>query len=270
MSLLIENSRDLLTKEVFKLKVLGYSPSGFGKTEFAATAPNPIFGLCDTGHGKGLLTIADKGLPYTKITTYNQLEEFCSGVGLEQYDTIVLDAFDFAADTFLKDHALTIPRTRGGESKKRAMGIPELDDYQSMAELERRCLAKLLGQPKHIYVNCAMDYYSPPDNEKAERIGGPSLPGAMRLGASAMFDVVLRLFIRDVLIDPKDAKSRIKQRVWQCEGDGKYLAKSRLKNGKQNVFPPEVVFDLEKGTGTFAWFLTEANKAYAATVVAAA
>lgn len=271
----IMNTKDLLSPENFKLKMLGYAPSGFGKSRFGATAPNPIFGCCDTGHGGGMLTIARLGLPYIELRNYNDLEEFCSGVNLEQYDTLVLDAFDFAGDTFVKDWALTVPRSgKMGESKKRQMGCPELDDFGVISELMRRCLAKLLSQDKHIYVNAALDYYAPAvlqgENPRPEKIGGPSFVGQLRMGSCAMFDVVLRMFMRPALRDPKDANSKYNQRVWQTEGNGQYLAKSRIVNGNNNAFPPEVVFDLDKGTGTFQWLLDEARKVYATQSVAAA
>lgn len=273
MALQIKNTRDLLTQGNVKLKMITYSPSGFGKTEFAATAPNPIFGACETGHGKGLLTVAQKGIPYVEIGTYEQLESFCSGDGLGPYDTIVLDGFSYATDTAIKTYALSVPRQRG-ESKKRLMGIPEMDDYGTMAELERRLLAKLLSLDKHIIITCLQDYYQPAegngDMPRAEKIGGPDLPGMMRLGAAAMVDIVLRLFMRNALKDPKDAKSRYNERVWQTESDGKYLAKSRIRNGRLPVFPPEVVFDLDRNIGTFDWMLQQANKAYAAILPAGA
>lgn len=263
------NTRELLGDGQLKLKMLIYSPSGYGKSEFVSTAPNVVVGAGETGHGKGLLTLGQKSIMATNIQTYTELEEFCSGNGLDSYDTLALDGFSYLTDTAVKTYALTVPRTKGGDSKKRAMGIPELDDYGTMAELERRVLAKLLSLDKHIIVTCLQDYYQPPEEGRAEKIGGPDLPGSMRLGSAAMFDIVMRLYTRSALANPKDANSRFQQRVFQTESDGKYLAKSRLRNNKSALFPSEVVFDLNTGHGSFPWFLEQARKAYDAAPVAA-
>jgi hypothetical protein len=269
MSIQIKNTRDLLQEDL-RLKILIYGPSGVGKTEFASGAPNPIVAACETGHGKGLLTVADKGLAHIEPETYSEIEQFCSGTipGQESYDTYVLDGMSYLTDTTIKNYALSVQRS-GGDAQRRAMGIPEMSDYGVMAELERRLLAKLLGQPKHIIVTCLMDYYQPFEagtQPRKEKIGGPDLPGMMRLGASAMFDCVFRLWTEPALKDPKNPSSRYHKRVFLTDGDGKYLAKSRLRNGLVNLFPTEVPFDLETETGTFGWFL---NKALERTSVAA-
>jgi AAA domain-containing protein len=261
MSIQIRNTQDLLQEEL-RLKILIYGPSGVGKSEFASGAPNPIIAACETGHGKGLLTVADKGLPFLEPETYSEVEQFCSGgvPGQDRYDTYVFDGFSYLTDTVIKNHALGVQRS-GGNSQKRSMGIPEMDDYGVMAELERRLLAKLLGQPKHIIVTCLMDYYQPPEGgtqPKKERIGGPDLPGMMRLGSSAMFDFVFRLWTEPALRDPRDPKSRYHKRVFLTDGNGQYLAKSRLRHGLVNLYPTEVEFNLESGSGTFNWFLEKA------------
>lgn len=265
MALIIKNTRDL-RNEKFRLKMLVYSIGGVGKTKFCGTAKNAVVAPCETGHGKGLLTLADdtkqNDVDYADIKTYGDLEQFCSGTGLDAYDTLIVDGMSYFTDTIIKDHALSVPRQRGN-TPKRQMGVAELDDYQVMAELERRLLARILSLDKNVIVTCLQDYYQPAsggDNPKPEKIGGPDLPGMMRLGAVAMFDVVLRLFLKSSLKDPKDAHSRYNARIWQTEATEQYLAKSRLRNGSTNIFPAEVPFDLEKGIGTFEWFLAEAKR----------
>jgi hypothetical protein len=261
MPLAIKNSRELLSAEDFRFKCLIYGPSGVGKTRWAAAAPNCIVAACETGHGNGLLTVTDMAVDYVVPQSYSDLEQFCSGVGLEGYDTLILDGMTFQTDTVIKDYALTVKRKQG-ETEKRKMGVPEMDDYGTMAELERRLLAKLLSLPKNIIVTCLMDYWQPAqggENPKPEKTGGPDLPGMMRLGSTAMFDVVMRLWTRPALRNPKDANSRYIQRYFLTENDGKYLAKSRITNGKTQIFPTEVVYDLETGEGTFDWFLERAK-----------
>lgn len=267
MSLTIRNTKELLSSSNLKLKILLYSISGLGKTTFCSTAPNPIIAACETGNGRGLQILADSGIDFVEPENYTELEQFCSGHVGKDKDTLIVDGFSYATDGIIKDYALTVPRTQGN-SLKRQMGSPEMDDYGTMAELERRLLAKLLSQDKHIIVTTLQDFYQPATagkDPKPERVGGPDLPGMMRLGSAAMFDIVLKLDVRPVLLDPNNAKSRTIQRFFVTEGDGRYLAKSRFKSSKTNLFPPEVIFDLDKNIGTFDWFLSKALEGYKTT-----
>jgi hypothetical protein len=261
----IKNTRDLLSPEEFKMKCLIYGPGGVGKTRWAAGAPNAIIAAAETGHGGGTLSIAKLGIDYVTPKTYDDLEAFCSGVGLESYDTLILDGMSYQTDTVIKDYALTVKR-KTGDTAKRAMGVPEMDDYGTMAELERRLLAKILQLPKHIIVTCLMDYYQPAQDAqggnppKPEKIGGPDLPGQMRMGSTAMFDLVLRLWTRSAM--RSDKVTRYIQRYFLTENDSKYLAKARLANGSKQLYPTEVIFDLDSGMGTFDWFYREALKTF--------
>lgn len=261
MSLQIRNTGDLLKKDNVKFKCLIYGPSGAGKSAFCGTAPNAVVAACETGHGNGLATIAEAKVGYVTPSSYEEYETFCSGIGFEKYDTMVLDGFSYLADSLVKDKALTVPRTQGN-SPKRAMGILELDDYGVLAELERKLLARLLCLDKHVLVTCLVDYYQPPSANppKPEKQGGPDLPGSMRAGSAAMFDHVFRLQTRSALKDPRDPKSRYYQRFFTTENDGQYIAKSRFRNGTKAIYPTEVPFDLDSGVGTFQWFIDQAVK----------
>jgi hypothetical protein len=253
----------LITPTNFRLKVLVYSPSGFGKSTWAATAPNPGICAAETGHGNGLLSVTDKDIEYFEPSDYSDVELFAGGHVFKGKETLVLDGMSYLTQTIIKSAALAIPRG-GSQSKKREAGTPEIDDWGQMAEYERRILARLLSQDAHVIVTALQEYYEPPADGKPERLGTPSLPGQMRLGSAAMFDVVLRLCTRHKLRDPKDPKSVYIERYFQTEADGKYLAKSRLRNGMKPLFPPEVIFDPTTGQGDFKWFLAEVQKAFAA------
>jgi hypothetical protein len=243
------------------MKALIYGPSGTGKTEWISQAPRPLILACETGNGAGLQTLADKKIDFLIPSSYTDVEQFCSGHFAKGYDTLVLDGMSFLTSTVIKDYSLTVPR-KGGESKKRLMGVPEIDDYGTMAELERRLLAKLLSLDKHVLVTALIDYYQPATEDRKEDLGGPALPGQMKMGSTAMFDIVMRLWPEPALRDPKDPKSRYNRRVFLTDGDGKYLAKSRLKKGKTNLFPTLLEFNLETGVGGFDWCLNQALKGY--------
>jgi hypothetical protein len=198
--------------------------------------------------------------------SFTELEQFCSGVGydLSKYDTVVLDGFSYLTDGLIKDQVLSINTRSQGNTGKRSAGVLELDDYGILSEYERRLLARILQLDKHVIVSCLQDMYQPfsASPPRPEKMGGPDLPGSMRSGSAAMFDVVMKLNTRKALRDPKDAKSAYLERYWLTESDGQYICKSRLRNGTKPIFPTEVPFDVDRNIGTFGYFLETALKAY--------
>lgn len=269
MALQFYDSKALIDPDALKLKILIHGLHGVGKTSFLGSANIPKgslgVGVCETGHGRGIMSIASLGFRATNLENYNQFEEFSSGVGLNEFDTIGLDSLSDASKTFIKDKALSIPRAKG-ESAKRLLGVPELDDYGSMAEITRKNVRKLLNLPKHIIVTAGLRIDKPdPENGQGEMLQGPDLPGQMFLGSTAMFDLVLALRTRSVLRDIRDAKSRFIERYYLTDTVGGVLAKNRLTVGEKAIsfLPTEVIVDKESGHGMFPWLLNEAKTAYA-------
>lgn len=266
MALKIQNTRDLVSPQNLRLKILMYGFPGCGKTKFLATANKThklLVGSCETGHGKGLLSAAMEGLDYTELNNYNEFEEFCTGQAAKPYEVTGLDSLSWANKTFVKEKALTLPRSKG-ESQKRALGVPEIDDYGTMGELSRKNIQKLIDQSQHLVVTSTLRIDKPDADNGGEQLVGPDLPGQMFLGSTAMFDLVLCLRTRSVLRDPRDAKSRYTERFFLTENTGGILAKNRLSVSDKGLsfLPTEVIFDLEKGTGTFDWILNKAKDAY--------
>jgi len=250
MSLEIKNTSDIITADNFRWKVLIYSLPGCGKTLWASGATNPGIAACETGSGKGLLTIADRGLPFVEPATVADFEAFCSGQIFKDKDTLIVDSLSDMVKTFVKDYALTIPRSRG-ESPKRRAGVPELDDYGVMGEVTRRLLRKLLNLDKHIVVTATMRIDKPDAEAGGEIIIGPDLPGQMFLGSTAMFDTVMALRTRPMLRDPKDAKSRYTERYLISQPEGALIAKCRSNVAGQPLLAREEVFDPATGRGTW-------------------
>lgn len=262
MSLVVKNTRDLLDPENFKMKTLLFGIPGSGKTEWAAGMPDPAFAACETGHGKGLLTIATKGLPYVEPMTYEEFEQIAAGKCFADRESLAVDSASDMVKTFIKDYALTIPRSKG-ESAKRQKGVPELDDYGVMGELTRRLLRKLLGIDKHITVTATLRIDKPdPENGQGQMLIGPDLPGQMFLGATAMFDLVLCLRTRPALKVAGDAKSRYNQRFLMTDGDGTYITKSRTTVDGKPLLPKEVVYNLETGEGSWKDLYTRVVEGY--------
>jgi len=255
LSLQIKNSKSLLGEEL-RLKMLLVGLPGTGKTTFLSTAPNIGIGACETGSGRGLASIAEKGIDYVELDNYGEFDQFCSGNIFKDKSAVGLDSLSTMTKTFIKDYALSLPRSKG-QSQKRAMGVPELDDYGTMGEVTRRLLAKLIDQPKHVLATATLLIKSPDaETGLGELMIGPDLPGQMFLGATAMFDIVLVCRTRVLLRDPKDAKSRFTQHYWITQGGNGVIAKCRYAGLKA-----EEIYNPATGEGTFPDLLAKIKKA---------
>lgn len=263
----IKRSRNLIDPKNLKLKILIYGLAGVGKTTWETSAPNIGVGVCETGWGKGLLSVAAKDFEYAELSSYADFDTYCSGTIFKDKDTLCLDSLSECVKTFIKEKALSIPRAKG-ESQKRAVGVPELDDYGVIAELTRKLTKKFIDQPKHIIVTSGLRIDKPdPENYQAEMLIGPDLPGQMFLGSTAMFDLVFCMRTRARLRDKNDAKSRYTERYIITESDGSgVIAKNRLSVGEgqalKSFLPSEVVVNYQTGEGTFQWFYDKAISEY--------
>src|SRR5574337_636390 len=269
MPIEVKNSRGLIDPDNLKLKMLIYALPGTGKTTFCATAPNPGFIACETGHGAGLISVAGAGVDYCIPKNLPELELIASGMVFKDKETEVGDSLSEMARSFIKDYALAIPRKKG-ETEKRKSGVPELDDYGVMGEVTRRLVRKFLDLDKHI-IFTATERYQQPDEDTpgSELLIGPDLPGQMFLGSTAMFDLVLRMRTRVQFRDPKDAKSKYTQRYFITERSGSTIAKCRLSLPTKlgvaqtpSLLPAEVVVNYQTGEGTFPWMLDTIQKGY--------
>lgn len=273
MSLAVRNSKELLDPKNLKLKVLVHGIAGSGKTSWLGTVPDIGVAVCETGLGKGMATIAERNVDFVEPTTLDEFDQFCSGVGPATFKTksaLGVDSLSEMVRTFIKDHALSIPNSRG-DTQTRRLGVPELRDYGVMGELTRRLVRRLLDQDKHIVVTATLRFDKPdPETGQGELLIGPDLPGAMFLAAPAMFDVVMCMRTRSVLRDPKDPKSKYTQRYLVTEAQGGMIVKNRHTVNGKSLLAPEEIFDLETGQGTFPYLLDKITKGYAAAAVAKA
>lgn len=239
--------------------MLVIGPPGAGKTTWISTAPNPGVAACETGFGSGILSIAQNSLDFCEPRSKQEFEQICTGQLFRDKQTIAIDSLTAMTRTFIKDYALGFSRNRGN-SEKRAAGVPELDDYQTMAAVTQNLLAKLLDLDKHIIVTVG---------QRAEKDGdgnikslGPDLPGALYLGAPAMFDACLFLKSRKVLRNPSDKKSEYVQRYFITENDGLHIAKCRSNSGGKALLAGEEIFDLQSGAGSFSNLLDKIQRGY--------
>lgn len=249
MSLVVKKSGGLIDPANFKFKVLIYGLPGTGKTEWMSSAPDIGVAACETGHGKGLLSVAQKDIDYVEPANLAELESFCNGSVFKTKASIGLDSLSWMSKTFIREAALAIPR-KLGDAQKRAQGVPELDDYQVMAEISRRLLAKLLDGSQHLVVTATEKSIETPDGIMYL----PDLPGALALTCTAMFDFVLRLRTRQKFADRTKPESRYVERYLITQSDGtSTLAKCRPNNLTDPLLPKEVVVNPKTGEGTFEW-----------------
>lgn len=246
---------------------LVYGLPGVGKTTWIGTCPPADTGIaaCETGNGGGLLSIADKGFECVLPENLNELEKFCRGEVFPNKRVLVLDSLSSMAKTFVKDAALRIPR-RAGESEKRRLGIPELDDYGSIGEMTRKIIQIIIGAnpTKHIICTATEKYDRPNENDPpgTESLIGPDLAGQMFLGAPAMFDFVLRLRTRPKLRNPADAKTRYNERYFLTTQESGVIAKCRSNSRGVALLDREEIFDPSTGAGTFDYLLNKILKGY--------
>jgi len=226
---------------------------------------------CETGEGNGLLSVATKNIDYVEPKTYAELEQVASGTVFKEKLSLGGDSLTDICNTLVKDYALSIPR-QSGNSPKRAMGVPELDDYGTMGELTRRVVRKFLDLDKHICFTAGLRMKEPdPGTGQGQFLLGPDLPGAMFTGSAAMFDTVMCLKVRSKLRDPKDAKSRYTERYFVTTSDGNGLiAKCRsVVSGlpplldAEELFIPKEQDPKGEGVGTFPALLKKITNTYA-------
>jgi hypothetical protein len=263
MSLVEKNSKDLINPKTYKWKVLIYALPGTGKTEWVGTVPNVGIAACETGHGKGILTIASKGVRYVEPANIQEFTSFCQGEVFKDADALAIDSLSDMTKTFIKDYALSFVR-KTGNTMKRASGVPEMDDYGVMGEVTRRLVRRLTEIDKHIIVTSTLRLPrdADPEEGKDAQPAGPDLPGQMFLGSTAMFDTVLFLRTRNVLRDPKDAKSLETQRYFITQTSEKAIAKARQTIDGKPLLAKEEVFNLETGEGSFPFLLGKILKGY--------
>jgi hypothetical protein len=260
LSLILQNSRDLITSGKFKLKVLCIGSPGVGKTSWTATAPGVGVAACETGWGSGLLSSAMKNVDFVEPSNLAEMEAVAKGQVFAKNPTIAIDSLSAMARTFIKDHALTFAR-RGPDSPKRKSGVPELDDYGTIGELTRRLLAQTLDQDKHVIVTCT-ERYEKDENGVIMRIG-PDLAGQMFAGAPAMFDFVFYFKTRKKLRTPGVKASEYVEHYFITQNDGMHLGKCRSVVDDAALLPPEVIVDLKSGAGCFSDVLKTIEDGYA-------
>lgn len=268
MSTTVRNTSEYVNPDTYRLVLLLYGLTGTGKTRWLGTIPADDLGVaaCESGVGNGLLTIADKNVDHIVVENLADLEAFAKGKIFPKKKVLAVDSISAMAKTFIKDEALKLPR-RQGESAKRQLGIPELDDYGAIAEMVRRVILMTINcnKDKHVIFTATERYDRPSEGDApgTEALIGPELAGQMFTGAPALFDLVLRMRTRPKLRDPKDAKSRYIERYLMTEQQSGIIAKCRPNRKNKALLDPEEVIDIDSGAGCFPYLVDKIVKGYA-------
>lgn len=166
------------------VKILTYSPAGYGKTTLCATAPTPVILSAESG----LLSLRKHDLPYWEIKSITDLRQAYlwakTSTEAKQFQTICIDSISEIAETVLA--------FQKGKNKDGRMAYGDMIDEMNKVIKEFRDL-----QGFNIYMSAKQERVK---NEATGVIMNvPSMPGA-KLGANLPYlpDEVFQLCIEGV------------------------------------------------------------------------
>ena len=257
----IRNTSELIGPWL-RLCAMMWAQPKFGKTKWAAqldkvtkrwyNKPTLIIAV-EAADGGGTATVAKENVDYVEPKSLSDFQGIVSALQTDTiYGGVVLDNASDLVKRYIQLEALKLHYEKGSAPASRMKGVPAQGDYQTMGEMLRGEMNKLVNLTKkdtpenvrkHLIVT-ALQY------EKTNREGnttisiGPALPGQMADTASAMFQTMLTLEIETKVVpNPANAKENIRRydRVVVSEADGKKILGDRL-----GIFPARGPFSLEE------------------------
>jgi hypothetical protein len=251
----VHNTNDIVN-EFTKWCGLVYAPAKFGKTTLAESMnrmTQRFFGkptlivACESADGGGTMSLRGMGVDYVVPRTLDECRKIVAELYVDKYyGGVVLDSATEYVKAFLQPYALKFPSRE--KVATREAGVPEMSDYQTMGEVCRQDLQRLVllsshanhDIRKHVMVTALeKEKY---DRKTQELLSiQPDLPGAMATTATAMFQSVMQIAIRTSVEKQANGQSvRTKRRVLITEGDGVRVIGDRTK-----LLPSECEPDLE-------------------------
>ncbi len=250
----VRNTANLITPDT-KICVLVYAPGKFGKTTLGATLDKltrevlgkpSIFVAVEAADGGGTMSIQDFGVDFVQPTSLSELRAVAAGLETDtKYGGVILDNSTEVVKQFVQPYALKFASKM--KDPRREAGVPARDDYQTMGEEMRKLLnrfVRLSAHPdlrirKHLVVTALLKEKLDEDGKVVIRIQ-PDLPGAMADAATAMFQTVATIKIREKIVRGADNKPmRTYERVLTTEGTGVWILGDRT-----HCFPAEGPLDL--------------------------
>lgn len=187
------------------VKLLAYGQSGSGKTTLIGTLPNPVVLSAEAG----LLSLADKDIPFIEITDMATLQEAyvwaTESNEAKGFESIALDSVSEIAEV-----CLAAEKARAKDPRQ-AFG-----EMQTQMAHVVRSFRDIKGH--HIYMTAKLEKSQ---DEMGRMLYNPSMPGA-KAGQNLpyQFDIVAALRME------KDTDGEV-QRALMLESDGLWLAKDR-------------------------------------------
>ena len=217
----IKSTADLQQKG---FNILVYGAAGSGKTSLIPTLPKPII-LSAEG---GLISVMQQNLPYIEITNLAVLRDAYAWLRgskeAAEYASVAVDSLSEIAEIIL-----AADKKAGKELKS----FNTMQAYNTMQETVAEIIRQFRDLPKHCYMTAKMERAQ---DEGMVMLFSPSMPGTKVSNMLAyFFDEVLALRV-------ETNKEGTRQRVLQCQPDGKYTAKDR--SGKLEQWETEI--DLSK------------------------
>ena len=231
-----------------------------GKTTFAKELDDvtkkymnkpTLFIAAEAADGGGTMTLKDFDVAYCEPKNWTEFTSVVSALQTDKtFGGVVLDNASDLVKRFLQPEALKIIYKDVPPS--RAKGVPERRDYQTMGELLRVELNKLVNITKrdtpedvrkHLIVTALANIKTTQDGNEVLSIC-PALPGQMSDTASAMFQTLATVEVRPRVVPatpPATGTVRVNERVLVTDNDGKKVLGDRMK-----IFPKEGPLSLLK------------------------
>ena len=201
MALKIHSTRE--TAANTNINAVIYGQAGIGKTVLCSTAPSPLILSAE----KGLLSLADKDIPYVELNSFHDLIEVYNELYQSKdlpYETICIDSLSDLCETIL------------AERKKEERDVRQA--YGKMAEEVIAAVRKFKKLPYHVIFIAKQGRVE--DTLSGRQSYGPSFPGQM-LPSSMPYQVDLLMAMR---IGKHEGKE---YRYLHTSADIQYEAKDR-------------------------------------------
>ena len=254
-NLQVRNTGEIISPSL-RLCAMMWAKAKYGKTKWAAGLDKvtkrwynkkTLFIAVEAADGGGTSSIADNGVDYVEPSTFGEFQAIVSSLQSDTtYGGVVVDNASDLVKRLVQPEALKIAFPSAPDTRRK--GVPEQRDYQTMGEMLRTELNKLVNLTKrdvnenirkHLIVT-ALEYERTTRGNPPQTISiGPALPGQMADTASAMFQTMLTIEV-EAKVDPQ-TKTRKYERLVVAEADGVKILGDRL-----SIFPARGPFDLEE------------------------
>ncbi len=197
------------------IKALLCGEPGSGKTLLSSTFPNPIYASAEAG----LMSVADRGIPYVEITSSTELLQM--RMGLTQPPDVREKMFDAPVDTVIIDTIDEVQRIlireRLEAEKKDKLSLPDFGWLGGQMEAIIRGFRNL---DMNVIFTCHVKETR--DDEMGKIVYKPQLQGAICDQITGMVDLALVLQSRSInQIDGKENR-RVTKRFAQTFPDSQH------------------------------------------------